>query len=77
METGIAEGKIGAVGAYDLEFKGGKLVGVAKAGAAEVGLTVEVQVALEAHAVLAAIKKAIPGQIDDALLGLLEQALLA
>lgn len=75
MEKEIVEGKIGTVGAYDVEFKNGMLV--AKVGGShEIGLTVAVEVSVSAHAVLAAIKKAIPGQIDDAILDVLEAALV-
>jgi hypothetical protein len=80
MEADIAQGKIGQVGDYDLEFKDGKLQGKAKAVAKneQFGLEAEVDltVSLSAHAVFAALKKAIPGQVDDAVLGVIEAALI-
>ncbi len=75
MEKDIAEGKLGSVGEYDLEFKGGKLSFKLKAdvnGLVQAGLSVEVP----AHAVFAAIKKAIPGQVDDYLLDAAEAVLV-
>ena len=74
MEKDIVEGKIGEVGAYDLEFKEGKLQ--FKVGVEKVGLEAELKLAIGAAAVLEAIKKAIPGQVDDAIIGVLEAALL-
>lgn len=73
MEGQIAEGKIGAVGKYDVEFKGGSLVLeiAAEAGPGSVGLKVEVSSAQ----VIDAIEKAIPGQLDDMVLELLKAAL--
>jgi len=75
MEKDIVDGKIGAVGAYDVEFKEGKLV--AKLDVEKVGVGASVAVFIKAEAVLEAIKKAIPGQIDDAVLNILEGVLKA
>lgn len=75
MEKDLVDGTLGGFGSYDLEFKGGKLsfkLGVAKSGASA-SLLVEV----EADAVLDLIAAKVPGQIDDALLGLLKAALKA
>ena len=62
----IAEGQIGQDAKYDIEFKDGKLVAeVVYAGQfAEAGVVVK----LPASAIKEAIKKAIPGQIDDLVL---------
>lgn len=70
MEADIVEGKLGEVGGYDLEFKGGKLTFEIKL---NVGVGVKAEVGAEA--VIDAIAKAIPGQIDDAILGVLKAAL--
>lgn len=69
----LLEGKLGTVGSYDLAFKGGKLMASLKAGAAGVsgGLTLEV----DGDALIDALCKAIPGQIDDALGQILKAAL--
>jgi hypothetical protein len=75
MEKDIAEGKIGEVGAYDVEFKEGKLVAKVNAGVPAVGLEAEMKISLGADQVLDALAKAIPGTIDDALLGLIKGAL--
>jgi len=73
MEKDIVDGQIGEIGSYDVEFKEGKLV--AKIGLEKVGLGVNLQVSINSDAVIEAIKKAIPGQIDDAILSLLQTAL--
>lgn len=80
MEKDLVDGKIGEVGAYDLEFKEGKLqfkLSVAvKAGGVQLG-DAGIHVAISADGVIDAIAKAIPGQWDDAALGLLKGALKA
>ena len=80
MEKDLVEGKIGSLGAYDVEFKEGKLV--AKAGVSHepvpgVAVKADVSVEIGADAVIDAIAKKVPGQLDDALLGLLKAALKA
>ena len=78
MEKDIVEGKIGEVGAYDLEFKEGKLTGKANLSHEPTsGITVKAEVSIDigARPVLEALKKAAPGQIDDALFELLAKAL--
>lgn len=67
MEKDIVDGKIGDKGAYDVEFKGGKLVAKVEyevVGGVKGSLLVE----LGAEAVFGALKKAIPGEIDDKIL---------
>ena len=64
MEAEIAEGQLGKHLSYDVEFKGGKLT--AKLVNPETGISVAMEI--PADAVLEALKKAIPGQIDDAIL---------
>lgn len=75
MEMDIVDGQIGNIGAYDVEFKAGKLVAKVNAsagGVADVALVVTVG----AEQVIEALKKAIPGTIDDAILEIAKQALL-
>lgn len=74
MEGQIAGGQLGAVGKYDVEFKAGQLVIEADAvkGASSAGIIVKI----DARQVLDALKAAIPGQIDDAVINVLEMALL-
>lgn len=74
METDIVDGKIGTVGEYDVEFKGGKLVAKVTA-KPTAGVSAGVVVEIEADAVLDAIAKAIPGTIDDAVLNIAKAAL--
>lgn len=74
MEGEIAEGSIGSVGKYDLEFKGGQLVLMVDA---NLGLgSAGIKLSLDAGKVIEAIEKAIPGQMDDAILELLKGALI-
>lgn len=78
MEKEIAEGKIGAVGAYDVEFKDGKLVakiGLQREAAPGVSIHGDLSVELGARAVLEALKKVIPGQFDDAAIEMAAAAL--
>lgn len=77
MEADILDGKIGAVGGYDLEFKAGKLsfvVDVAAPGGLVAG---KLGIAMDAGAVLDALAKAIPGTIDDAIISVAKAALLS
>lgn len=69
----LVQGSIGEVGKYDVAFKEGKLVVEvdAKVSVGEAGLVIKVG----AGQVIDAIAAAIPGKIDDAVLGLLKQAL--
>lgn len=76
MEKDIIDGKIGTVGSYDIEFKGGYLSGSIEAGA-PFGLSGKFEIKIGADAVITAIEKAIPGQIDDAILELLKSLLKA
>lgn len=69
----ILDGKIGEVGSYDLEFKGGKLVAKVQAGAH--GISGGAFVEVSSDAVIDAIKKAIPGKVDDFVLEGLKVAL--
>lgn len=75
MEKDILDGKLGEIGAYDLEFKGGKLL--FKVSAAHSGFSASMEAAMDADAVLDLLAKKIPGQIDDALLNLMKAALKA
>jgi hypothetical protein len=75
MEADIAQGQVGKVGQYDVEFKGGKLVAKIDAKPAD-GVAAGVFVEVDAAVVLDALAKAIPGTIDDALLGVAKAALL-
>lgn len=79
MEKDIIEGPIGNVGNYDVEFKGGFLVakvGIAAQPLADVvSIGGGLEVKIGADALIDAIKKAIPGQIDDAILEVVKSAL--
>lgn len=70
----IFEGPIGAVGKYDVEFKDGALVAGIEAG--KFGVSSELKVKIDAAAVLDALSKAIPGQIDDSIFELLKKLLV-
>lgn len=72
MEKDLVEGNIGKA-KYDVEFRDGKLVAELKYAhdLAEAGAFVHIP----ADSVLDAIAKAIPGQIDDAVIELIKKAL--
>ena len=69
----LAEGQVGSVGKYDVEFKDGKLMlGLSIEWN---GVTSEVKVGVGSDAVIDALKAAIPGKIDDAILEVVKAAL--
>ncbi len=76
MEKQLVEGSIGEVGKYDVDFKEGKLVAAVDAGDKEGMVSAGLVVKLDAGKVIDALARAIPGQIDDAVLGLMKAALL-
>ena len=69
----LVEGKVGTIGDYGVEFKEGKLMLVAKV--EWHGLSSEVKLGVGADAVIDALKAAIPGVIDDAILEVVKAAL--
>lgn len=73
MDLDIVEGAIGNVGKYDIEFRGGNLVVevTAKVAVGDAGLLVKV----DSGSLIDAIKKAIPGVVDDAILEVIKAAL--
>lgn len=75
MEADLVSGPIGNVGSYDLAVKESKLsfkLDAKVAGdAVEAGIVVSVSIV----AVIDAIAKAIPGQVDDAIFAVLKAAL--
>jgi len=75
MEKDIIDGNIGAVGSYDIEFKQGKLT--AKVGVGHSGVSGNISLEFNSDAIIDALCKAIPGQIDDALGAILKNALKA
>lgn len=74
MEAIIADGNIGNSAKYSVAFKEGKLVAEldANEGAFVGGLVVKI----DAGQVLDAIAKAVPGQLDDAVIAIIKAALL-
>jgi len=74
MEQDLVNGPVGSVGSYDVSFKGGKLILV---GSAELppGESVSLSISVDANKVLDALAAAIPGKIDDAVIGLIKMAL--
>lgn len=71
----VVEGKLGDVGAYDVKFVDAKLVAELDVNVEKGVLTAGLVVKLDGSAVLDALAAAIPGQIDDVLLGVLKKAL--
>jgi hypothetical protein len=80
MEKDIAEGQIGTVGAYDLEFKGGKLtfkVNLAKDVAEGVSVKSDTEFSVSSDSVLDALERAIPGDWDKSPIAALKALLKA
>lgn len=71
----IVKGQLGPEASYSLKFEGGKLKAQVDYTGADLGGGV--MFALDTDKVVEAIKKAIPGQIDDMVLDLLKTALKA
>lgn len=74
MDKELVSGELGKVGAYKLVFMGGKLVLSAEIVGGPLG--VEASVKLGAAELIDAIAAAIPGKVDDAILGVIKAALL-
>ena len=74
MEKELVVGELGKVGSYKLEFVGGHLVLSANLDGGP--LSAEASVKLGAAELIDAIAAAIPGKVDDAILGVLKAALL-
>lgn len=74
MDKDLVNGPIGNVGKYDVEFKGGKLVASVDVVAGVASASVKLE--LDAGQVLDALKKAIPGSIDDLIIDMAKAALL-
>lgn len=78
MDKDLVKGNIGTVGNYDLEFKGGKLLGavnIAHDATDGVGVSANFTVSLDAGKVIDAIERAIPGDLDKIPLELLRKLL--
>lgn len=78
MDKELVKGNIGSVGNYDLEFKGGKLLGtvsVSHEATDGVGVSANLTLALDANKVIDAIEAAIPGDLDKIPLELLRKLL--
>ncbi len=71
----LAQGQIGSEASYDVKLTNGKLVLTASYAGLEAGASVSVSV--EPGLFLDKLKAVIPGQIDDAVIELLKNALKA
>lgn len=74
LEGELIKGPIGDVGKYNLKFEKGQLVieGDANLDKSSIGLILKI----DAKQLLDALAKAIPGQLDDQVIKLIEAALL-
>lgn len=73
MDQHIADGKVGSEGGYSVDFKGGNLVALLDV--KEGPFQGHVEAKIDSDMVLDAIAKAIPGQIDDAVIAVIKAAL--
>lgn len=74
MEKDLAKGPIGSVGSYDVSFKGGKLL-VSASVSLPPSENASLQIEVDANKVLDALAAAVPGKLDDMLIGLIKAAL--
>lgn len=74
MDKDLAGGPIGTIGNYSVVFRGGKLV-LAAVAQFPPGESFASTLEVDAKKVLDALKAAIPGVLDDALIALAEKAL--
>jgi hypothetical protein len=74
MDKDLAGGNIGDVGSYKVAFSGGKLVCSANV-ALPPGEKANLSIEVDAGKVLDALKEAVPGKLDDMLIGLIKSAL--
>lgn len=73
MDKDLISGKIGTEGTYDIALKGGNVVAVIAYDSAEIGA--QVTLTVKSKAGLEKLKELIPGQIDDAIITVIEEAL--
>lgn len=79
MAPELANGKVGEVASYDLKLENGDLIATGSASVKVEGIEVgsaSIVLKIEGAAVLDVIAKAIPGTLDDAILGIAKAALL-
>ncbi len=73
MDKDLISGKIGSEGSYDVAVKGGNVVATINYDSAEIGAAVTLTI--KSKAGLEKLKELIPGQIDDAIISVIEEAL--
>ena len=73
--TDVIQGNIGSEGSYELDIEGGKLIAKAAFNGSQLGASLDVK--LDLVAILEKVKEKIPGTIDDAVIGLVQGALVA
>lgn len=75
MEAKIISGPVGGAGKYSVDFKDGNLVAVLEV--AEGPFSGNLLAKIDAGQVLDALAKAVPGQLDDAVIAVIKAALKA
>ena len=71
----IGSGKIGEVGAFSAKIEKGKLVLTIDAAVPSAGAVGSLKLEMDSGIVMDAIAKAIPGQVDDAVIAVMKAAL--
>ena len=74
MDKDLAGGPIGSVGSYDVKFSAGKLLVSAKVELPP-GESAAISLSIDSDKVLDAIAAAVPGKLDNMLIGLIKSAL--
>ncbi len=73
MDKDLVSGQIGSEGTYDVALKSGNVVATINYDGAELGA--QVTLTIKSKAGLEKLKTLIPGQIDDAIISVIEEAL--
>jgi hypothetical protein len=73
MDKDLISGKIGSEGTYDIAFKSGNVVATISYGGEE--LEAQISLVMKSKAGLEKLKQLIPGQVDDAIISVIEEAL--
>lgn len=78
-EKKLVEGSIGTVGAYDVDFKAGKLAFKVRVGTETsqgLAIAADLIISVDAGKVIDAIELAVPGELDNAILEVLRKVLI-
>lgn len=76
MDKDLVSGDLGSIGKYDVAFRAGRLI-VSGSASLPPGENISASVEVDSDKVLDAIAAAVPGKIDDVVIGVIKAALKA